>query len=272
MAGAVGQVGGSAVADDEKKMAQDAKDTIDLLDTYPKLASGMADKVQGYFKDRKVGFKQIKSDIAGFAKDADGCDKKVAAAEKLNKDVQKSGLDAKLKKTLADTIKDAKSALTSLRTNLDQYAAYADKAESEDGDIAKDLAACVKQLKDSAEFLGGAAITLPGEAETLDGIDKKTKNPAEKVKALSPVLKQLTQRVKEVGAQITTGESAVDSAKSVLKRRKSAVFLPSTDALCDDADTLATTVAAKAKACRGLNDKLLDRVNFFAKYVKQLGG
>ena len=138
--------------------------------------------------------------------------------------------------------------------------------------MAKDLGPVIKQLKDSAEFLGGAAITLPGEAETLDDIDKKTKNPADKIKALSPVLKQLMQRVKEVGGQITTGESAADSAASVLKRRKSAVFLPSTDALCDDAQALATTVAAKAKACRGLNDKLLDRVNFFTKYVKQLGG
>lgn len=260
------------MADDEKKMAQDAKDAVALLDTYPKLAGGMADKIQGYFKDRKVGFKQIKADIAGFGKDADGCDKQIAAAEKLNKDVQKSGIDAKLKKSLADSIKDAKSALASLRTNLDQYAGYADKAEDEDGAMAKDLGPVLKQLKDSAEFLGGAAITLPGEAETLDDIDKKTKNPADKIKALSPVLKQLTQRVKEVGGQITTGESAADSAASVLKRRKSAVFLPSTDALCDDAQTLAATVAAKAKACRGLNDKLLDRVNFFTKYVKQLGG
>ncbi len=260
------------MADDEKKMAQDAKDAVALLDTYPKLTSGMADKVQGYFKDRKVGFKQIKSDIAGFAKDADGCDKQVAAAEKLNKDVQKSGLDPKLKKSLADSIKDAKSALTALRNNLDQYAGYADKAESEDGAIAKALAPVIAQLKDSVQFLGGAAITLPGEAETLDDLDKKTKNPAEKVKVLNPVLKQLTQRVKEVGAQITTGESAVDSAMSVLKRRKSAVFLPATDALCDEAETLAATAAAKAKACRGLNDKLLDRINFFTKYVKQLGG
>ena len=260
------------VADDEKKMAQDAKDAVALLDTYPKLAGGMADKVQGYFKDRKVGFKQIKSDIAGFAKDADGCDKQIAAAEKLNKDVQKSGLDAKLKSSLADTIKDAKSALASLRTNLDQYAGYADKAESEDGAIAKDLAPVIKQLGESIKFLGAAVITLPGEAETLDDIDKKTKNPAEKIKALSPVLKQLTQRVKEVGAEITTAESAADSAKSVLKRRKSSVFLPSTDALCDDAEALGTAAAAKAKTCRGLNDKLLERINFFTKYVKQLGG
>jgi chaperonin cofactor prefoldin len=250
---------------DPKKLIADAQDALEIVDLYPGTTKQQADKVRQYFRQRKVLFSQIKTELKSCEKDADGCDSQIDAAEKALKALNKAKADATLEKKLGDAIKDAKSSLKTFRITLGELGKFTAEAEKNDSKLAETAAAVIKIGKPVLEAMESDIIAIDGMCEAIqENFDKNLP-----VQAIKPGLTIATRTVMEIGQRLTSGESIKSSIDTVVKRKADA-FEPETHRLVDQIETMGTDMDKALRKLRPLYNKAIGDLHDFGQRLKQV--
>lgn len=218
---------------DNKTLINEALKSTKILDMYPKAAKELTEKLQKYFRDKNVALKVVTKDIKDGNNTLAGYEGQVADAEKTLAGLEKAKIEPATAKKLESAIKSASSALKELGTNLTVYDKFADTAEKDDAKLDQIASVLLKLGEPTLQSLTDSVITVQVQPQSVqEGFDKSWPK-----QAIQKAFIQVGTDMHEVGEEITKGETFIDSAATMLKRRKDA-FEPGTIAACDKIDTM----------------------------------